>query len=138
MNNNSQILDALQLFNEKAEKLETLSFTKKIDQEKQTLNISIKPIDDDVTEFLVNRSGSNAEAVDAFVLTFRFFIQDNEKSSFRNLATIYQNPLIPTQLRNEFAEVRKSINEHLDSLPEFGIEIGTHQFRRREILEIFI
>jgi hypothetical protein len=38
----------------------------------------------------IQRTGPHDESVDAFLLTFRFFIQDNESSSFRNMAQLYE------------------------------------------------
>ena len=47
--------------------------------------------------------------VDSFILTMRFFIQDNEPSSFRDLSKIYNTcPYI--KLKTAFEEYRESLN----------------------------
>ncbi len=138
MNELRQVLAALQLFQEKAAKLRSLSFTKDVMSAAQKLNVSFKKVDKDKYRFVADRNGPQSESIDAFVLTFRFFIQDNEKSSFRNLASAYEYSGIPNALRSEFIEIRTSINEFLDSYPDFGVAIGEKKFLRREIMEIFI
>ena len=81
----ASIVAALDLFNEKARKLEGLSFTRILASQKTGVTLSWKE-GDPVT---IERSGPDDEAIDAFVLTLRFFIQDNESTSLRNLANLY-------------------------------------------------
>ncbi len=75
----------IRLFNEKAEKLKRCSFTSTVFNQKTGVHISAKKGE----PVRIERNGPNEEAIDAFVLTFRFFIQNNEKISFRNLAELY-------------------------------------------------
>ena len=98
------------LFNEKAEKLLKLSFTKDIFNKDSGVHFSWKR--DEALK--VKRTGPGDEAIYAFVLTFRFFIQDNEKISFRNIARIYTNLDIENNLKREFDSARNFINEYLD------------------------
>ncbi len=126
-------IKVLKFFNEKAEKLKNLSFTK-ITLFKQQSSVSIsakvgKPVN-------VRRKGPDEEAIDAFVLTFRFFIQDNEKSSFRNLKKTYEGLPIPQQKKDLFNLVRKWLNEFLDS--NSILVINGKPLSNRHILEVFI
>jgi len=67
--------ESLRFFNKKADKLLGLSFTKSVFGESTRLEISME----DGGPLKVCRWGPGDEATDAFVLTFRFFIQDNEE-----------------------------------------------------------
>jgi hypothetical protein len=74
--NDETIIDALKLFNEKAVKLGGSDFLKKavsgqMIRLKQSLKFPIEVVGD----------GPNQESIDAFVLTFRFFIQDKHPQS---------------------------------------------------------
>lgn len=77
-------------------------------------------------------------AIDEFVLTFRFFIQDNEKSSFRNMTKLYEELLISKNLKEEFFGVAKQLNEYLDSTPSIKLEISGVTLTRRQIMEVFV
>lgn len=124
----------LKLFNEKAEKLRNCSFTKDVFKEKSGMRISIKKDKPVKTE----RWGPNEESIETFVLTFRFFIQDNEKSSFRNMERIYDELPILEEKKNLFKDTRNELNKFLDSVPVVKIEANGKSFTQRDILEIFI
>lgn len=130
----SQGINALGLFNEKAEKLANCRFTRTVFGQKTGVEVRGergKPVE-------VIRWGPDQEAIDAFVLTFRFFIQDNEKSSFRNMAKTYQNLPISDDIKARFAEARRILNEFLDSTPSTSYNIGGETLNHRRILEVFV
>ena len=127
-------IKALELFNEKAEKLRKCKFTETLFKEKSGFRLSItkdKPIE-------TERWGPDEESIDAFVLTFRFFIQDNEKSSFRNIARIYDKLPISKKKKDLFKDARNNFNKFLDSTPVTRIVVNGNPFTHRDILEIFI
>ena len=133
-NSITRFLNSLKLFNEKALKLTNCSFTKNVFGQKTGVKICAergKPVE-------VIRFGPDQEAIDAFVLTFRFFIQDNEKSSFRNLAKIYKKLSIPEAKKRQFSEARNALNEFLDSTPPIQFNILGETLTNRRILEVFI
>lgn len=63
-------------------------------------------------------------AIDAFVLTFRFFIQDNERCSFGNLGDAYSKLLVPEEIE-QYTEARQKLNEYLDSNVSFTLTMNT-------------
>jgi len=75
-------LDAMMLFNDKAEKLNDNNFTKKITSEGFGVSFHAKK-DEPV---VVEKRLPIDEEIESFVLTIRLFIQDNEACSIRNLA----------------------------------------------------
>jgi len=128
-------INDLMLFNEKATKLENYSFTQIVFNQDTGFTVSLKNIREQPS-LEVQRRGPDDEAIDAFVLTFRFFILDNEKSSFRNLASIYDALPISEEKKNNFKEARAYINKALDSTSFLNIDGMTLTYRH--ILETFI
>jgi len=128
---NENIISALELFNEKASKLGGSNFLKKaalgqIVRLKPSLEFPIEVVGD----------GPDQENIDAFVLTFRFFIQNNEASSFANLSKIYESASILDHHRTAFQMVRRDLNNYLDGpcavVEAHGIDT------KRKVMEIFI
>jgi len=111
-------LKTMKLFIDKAEKLRNNSFTKKINSEGFGITISAKK-DGNVN---VEKKFPTDESIEAFVLTLRFFIQDNESSSFGNLAKIYSKLPDHSKQKIEFLRVRKEMNDYLD-LPDKSLHI---------------
>ena len=103
-------LSVLELFIDKTYKLENSGFVNKIRQE-FTLDINIDLSRSDVSE--VRSIRPNQENIDAFILTFRFFIQDNEAISIRNLQKFFDSNFVTNEEKNKFNAIRKSLNDFL-------------------------
>ena len=110
-------MDAIDLFSEKYKKLESSRFVKYLESygfnpkvnvpEERHLEDSIIPDDD---------------SIDAFVLTIRFFIQNNERCSIYNLSRIYNtHDRISNEHRDQFNNLRIILNDTLDSQLWFAI-----------------
>jgi hypothetical protein len=82
------------------------------------------------------RRGPPEEAIDAFVLTFRYFIQDNEVTSFRKMQQHYDEAPIDPSLKQKFTQLRKEVNEHLDS--ETNINSDGENLTPRKIMDTFV
>jgi hypothetical protein len=130
----SETRRAFELFVEKTNKLKALSFNEALKDLK--LNISWKKGED----FEVHRAGPTNEQIDAFVLTFRLFIQDNDQFSFRWLANNALNdPGVSDHWKQEFSRVRNEMRQYLDKCPPIQTFIQedappTH----RDILNVFV
>ena len=118
------------LFIEKADRLAGSAFVKNaISGSGVNLTWSIgKPV-------TVTRKGPDQENIDAFVLTFRFFIQDNEPISLRKFAHVFQSSFVLPQDTLDFDRVRTYVNAFLDSATMF--ELGG-RISHRELMEVFI
>lgn len=129
---NEEDLEALELFNEKAEILKNSTFLKFLIEQKPSIRSSWK----DGEPFEIETRWPDEEAVHAFVLTLRFFIQKKERSSFRQMARIYDNLPISQQKKKLFKDARKNLNDFLDSESPFRSHAQAITFR--EILKVFI
>jgi hypothetical protein len=114
----------LRLYNAKADKLAGLSFTQAV-QAGLGYTISGKagqPV-------VVERHGPNAEAIDAFILTYRLFVQDNESLSFKNMEKLYQSFPFDSPWKQGVANTRATVNAMLDR-PTNVIVRGINSSRR--------
>jgi len=84
----------------------------------------------------LSATGPSEEAVDAFVLTLRFFLQDNESISIRNLAELLHRLPLDSEMRDRVVEMRIAFNSALDR--PCGIKIDAEHPSNREVLEIFV
>lgn len=123
-------IKTLQLFNEKADKLEGLSFTKSLENSGVTISGKLgQPVE-------AQRHGPSNESIDAFVLTMRFFLQDNETTSFRNIADLYGELPIDAQLVEKFNDARAKTNTALDKTT--SIKLNNVELTYRAVYEVFL
>lgn len=113
---------AFELVIEKADKLLSLSF------------IDIAPTADfdwsnKSGQEELSITGPTSEQVDAFVLTLRFFIQENEHSSFRWLAqNVLTDPGVSEEWKTKFGKLRSDVNKFLDMPPAIRVATATSGF----------
>jgi hypothetical protein len=133
-----QQIAALQLFNEKAQRLAELSFVKAVTDPNAGVTISIQLEEDGNYEWSSVVRGPSREAVEAFVLTFRYFIQDNEAISLRNIAALYEAINVDQQLKDWFKSARNAINKLLDSPNFMNINYNGTTPTNREVMCVFV
>lgn len=122
-------LTSFQSFMDKAKKLLSSTFAKEMTGQ---TGVDISWVKSG--QVVVHR-GPNEEFVDAFVLTFRFFIQTNESVSFRNMANSFELKFVNEQIRREFEKAKNHLNSYLDDNTMFNI--GGF-ISRRTLLDVFI
>lgn len=133
MSSTTKEKDAVGLFNEKASELANSNFVKYIlEHKKISFEVSVKRGE----RVKLTRTIPNEEAIKAFVLTFRFFIQNNERCSFGNLDKIYARLPVPKEIKKQFRTARKTLNEYLDSSASFTIE--NEMISRRKLLDVVV
>lgn len=130
---NDETRKALQLFIEKSDKLRSLGFLTTINELSFHWNTT-------KGEEKLEITGPTQEQIDAFVLTFRFFVQDNEHTSLRWLAMhVGDGPDMSEHWKREFSEVRKELNNILDSFPPIQVSIANYKPPTwRDVMDVFI
>ena len=128
--NKAAIVEALQLFIEKTNRLKDSNFVKNAIAGS---GVNFKAAVGQVTT--VTRSGPDQENIDAFVLTFRYFIQDNETISLRNIRDIFHSSYAVAEEKRKFDRARQQLNTFLDGNTMF--DIGG-KITRRKLMDSFI
>jgi hypothetical protein len=128
----SDVRRTLRLFNEKAEKLNGLQFLAALRAGKGSYKFEGrvgKPMQ-------VTGDLATVDEVDAFVLTFRLFIQDNESISIRRLAALYAETPELASLTDRVSGIRSKMNGYLDG--NSPIVWQKQPVSRRRILDVFL
>ena len=133
--NREEAIKTLKLFNEKADKLLNSLF---VDFIRKTKHFTVKLSANRGEAVRLEKLLPDKHAIDEFVLTFRFFIQDNETCSFRNMTKLYEEMPISQDLKDKFTEIAKNLNDFLDSEPQTKFEISGEKLKNRKIMEVFI
>lgn len=129
----------LELFVEKAELLNSRSFTKYVVEHGVGLNMNWSvggPVQ-------LTVKNPDAEATDAFVTTFRMFIQNNDKISIENVAKLVdRDSTLSENWKAQVIDVRQKVNAQLDSpsMCELTIDKDGIPTRStcRDIMETFL
>jgi hypothetical protein len=129
---------ALELFNEKAERLLQSSLVASLLDPNTGVKISGERQADGSFELSTHLKGPSQEAIDAFVLTFRFFIQDNETMSLRNIAEVYRESGLDQEFLDRLESARSATNRLLDSDNLFNITFNESTPSNRDVMEAFI
>jgi hypothetical protein len=82
------------------------------------------------------RVGAGDEAIDAFVLTLRFFVMNNEPTSIANIEKLFVGLPIDARRIEAVKDSRATFNAHLD--PPSNIAVKGERLIRRDIFEVFL
>jgi hypothetical protein len=125
--------EILELFNEKVEHLFSLSAVDYLRNWKPEA----------IVEFVRDHGwdsvfgGPSEEQTDAFVLTMRFFIQDNEPISLRNMRNRYPNIAVTPELVNDALVSIDELNAFLDQPTQIAID-ENGPLTHRDVMDIFV
>lgn len=123
----------LELFAEKARRLAERSLAQEI-LKSYSASVRWAKGEDWTGEY----SGPADESVDAYILTLRLLIQDNEPVSLRRMRRLYREEgLIDTALADQFEKACANLNDFLDTDTNLAIEEG-RQLTYRDIFEVFL
>jgi hypothetical protein len=125
-------IEAMTLFNEKTDELINSNFVKHM--QSVDLKVSLRMLSGGEVE--VKHTLPDQEIIKAFVLTIRFFIQDNESSSLRNLAKIFEKLHISDDLKNYFSRARNRLNQEFEK--KSFLNLNGKELTYREIFDTFI
>jgi hypothetical protein len=124
--------DSLLLFCEKVDKLLNSSTRRVLEQGKQPFRFSAR-VGEPV---LIETNGPPDDSIEAFVLTLRFFIQDNESISIRNIATLIDSLPVSDVIKDRVRDGRHKFNRDLDE--KCGFQIDAQHLTHREVYNAFI
>ena len=129
-------ISALTLFDEKIDRVYSRSFIKQYEETRNVVSVSASKSHDGWSIETSSRRADD-ESVEAIVLTLRFFIQDNEPCSLRNLHRIYNQTRDIQHLARLFNESRDRINDIL-SMTVQPQKHGQTDITNRDILNAFV
>jgi hypothetical protein len=138
VNSKDQIIKSLKLFNEKVDKLSNSRFIRSIGLPGGGFKMSFKQNDAGVMEAKAERKGPDDEAISAAALTLRFFVQNNERISLRNISRYYADNLIDDSLTKRYEEIRNELNDFLDNERYSVFKSNQTRLTRRELLDTFL
>lgn len=126
MNPHSDVIARLQLYNERAVKLGESTFLKQVLAGHPVFHLHGGPF------HAIRKGEPDPEAMEAFLLTFRLFLQDRDGLSFRKIGQLYEELPISGSLKGEVEVIRTDLNHYLDGPSPFVIFGKTT--KRRELL----
>lgn len=126
-------IERLRLFIAKVEKLQGLSLVKSLIDNGSSFTVSWSQ---ESAALNYETVGPSQEQLDAFVLTIRLFIQNNDAVSIHNIAALVESLPSTSELNDYFAKHRANLNAYLDS--SGMLVFGTDRPTKREILETVI
>jgi hypothetical protein len=124
--------EVLEIFIETVEELKQSEFVKQIKKNGVRVEMLAGP-----GVYLSNRVGPDREAIKAFLLTLRFFRQNNDQTSLSNMATRVGALSVDQALKDEFTTSRDNFNAFLNaplSVPVAGVGADT----RDQLFESFL
>lgn len=134
-----EAITVLETFNQKANKIKNFSFTEKYLNPGNSVTISGYKKQNNF-EINVEQKKVEDEAVEAVVLTIRFFIQNNEKTSLMNMSGLYKELSHLHNLSDEFEKLRFHINNILTLVVQ--PQPPTHSFENplkvQDIQDVFM
>jgi hypothetical protein len=127
-------IKTLEYFNQNVEQLHGFNFWKNFPS-KSGINIQWD-FKEGNPKIKTEVSGPNEEAISAFILKYRMFIQDKDDISLRNLDKLYASFSIENDYYERFKASRQKINNILDEIS--NVTINKHKVTIREIHDMFI
>lgn len=136
MSQPAEDLQTLRLFNDKVQKLNDLHYAQASSNSRVTISCEIQ--EDGTWRGVCARTGPPSALVDAFVLSLRFFIQNNERTSLVNMADLYARTPLDAQLKARFISARKAFNSFLDAPNNLNLIVDGSPLSHREIMDVFV
>ncbi len=137
MTDKEKAIQAIKSFNKRADEMFESTFVKKMFEEKSGVTIfgNYKADEEEINS---ERSGPNREFIKAFVSDYRYFIQNNERTSFKNMSEHYNSALLSDSIKSRFSSARDAFNSFLDFPSNVQIQFNGEILTRSIILYTFI
>jgi len=138
-------LGLLARFNEKVTRLESTRLARWLDTTIPSVSARMESVQtnsagdmtfDMIGEVHASLDEHNQDDIDAFVLTYRMFIQKRDALSIRAIAKVYDAEWMPSEARERFSEARRAVDDWLGS-PTSLLD-GKHVVTRRELVDVIL
>lgn len=127
----NQHIEALRRFNARVERIRGFSISELLEQGLLKTAVQVALGEDGPTTI-----HPSTEQIDAFVNNLRFFIQNNEATSFQRISQSYLALGLPADLKQQFDTCETRLNGWLDSKSPLGF--GGTALTNGRILEVFV
>jgi hypothetical protein len=133
-------LEVLGLFNEKVARLESTGLAQFLEQSMPNVTMKMDQVTSSTqvgsSVEIVGRVWStldniDQDTIDAFVLTYRMFVQRNDRASLDSLRKIYDRSWMPDEAAESFRKAMSQVENFLDSTLEVQFAQGEEITRRR-------
>src|SRR3972149_10497102 len=127
-------IESLKNFNQTLEQLQSFNFWKRFPAN-SGINITFenKAEGGTIGSKII---GPDDEAISAYILKYRLFIQDKDDISLRNMDKLYSELQLEKKYYDQYKNYRQRINDILDR--PSNVEINKHRVTIREIHNMFI
>jgi hypothetical protein len=121
----------LQQLVEKAQKLREFRF----DEHVKGIGLNMRAERKDNDEWVIDFGLPDVKEQDAFLFTFRLFIQQNESISFPNIHGLLSDNELSNELREGIKSVRRAYFSYLNSYSDYTVELFDGHPTRGQMLE---
>jgi hypothetical protein len=122
--------ERLRLYNEKAAELNASTFVRQVREGRPVFRFLSGPFR------AIREGGPDAEAMKAFVLTFRLFCRDRDGLSFREIEQLYESLPVSARLKEEIKGIRADVNRFLDG--NTPIVVSGETISRRHLFDTWL
>ncbi len=129
MENETRVI--LQQLVEKAQKLRDFRF----DEHVKGVGINMRAEREENGEWVIDFGIPDVKEQDAFLFTFRMFIQQNESISFPNIHGLLRDNNLSQELREGIKSVRRAYFDYLNSHSDYTVELFEGHPTRGQMLE---
>jgi hypothetical protein len=121
----------LELLVEKANLLKSVKF----DEHVRTVGLGFKGKRTGEDEWEIEFGLPDEEKRNSFILTFRFFYQEEETISFSKLSRFLNDPELSDEWKSGVSKARKAYFRYLKSYSDYSVELFDGHPTRREMLD---
>jgi hypothetical protein len=139
-------LEVLRLFNEKVARSESTGLAQFLEQDMPNVTMKIDQVISSTqvgpNVEIVGRVWStldnvDQDTIDAFVLTYRMFVQRNDRVSLDSLRKIYDRSWMPGEAAESFREATTQVETYLDSTLDVQFAPG-QEITRRHLVDTLL
>ena len=126
----------MELFVEKAHRVLNGPYVKSLNENGNRLTISGKL--DEEPSISIEYITPDTNARDALMITFRMFLQNNDRISLENMAKIDSDGDVTQDWKDHFVFARTFVNQYLAEIPDIDLRPEGTTLSARDVLDTFV